>query len=773
MNGKLNPVITWHSDPVRPDETLLISGSGFDDGIVVEMAKLKDADKNVFMPVKFKPENATWVPVSILDKDDCSLKVLVPASWNKGIYACRVRKDKSDSRIILVNFPDAWWMQGDAGFEATSGGWLRVFGKNLNISGKSSVMICRPGKRPLLLSPKEATCYTLAVDIPKSIAPAIYQVWVHNGCGGNVGWQEVGRLCVRKPASAGKFVLNVKALGARPNTDLNCTPYILKGLNLLKRRGGGILFFPRGRYRIDAMRKGGKWLDTSLKIPGGVTLRGESMELVNLWWPDQKEPVPSLIDGGSNFTVEDMSIYIQGVHRNIISGNNHVRIRRVRIRANCCYMMNVSGHRKCDELEIRAKSCHPLPKETHVWRLEDKLGQMGAAIFLKGQDVQVTDCDLYHSRYAIECINVRDALITNNVLKACGYVFYGGERVIFEKNQYSGHHLTASGGSIALYGSDNNACRHYYYAHNVIQQMYGGDREALTFDGHGHAYIGKIKNIKGRKITLMSVPVFGWENKHKFMDTWRDMMRDWHGAVIFVVDGKGVGQYRHITQIKQKTVEIDRGFDVVPDASSIVHIGAFNGRHLLIGNTFADTGSSIQLYPPNCECIVAENKGYRAGNFNCGGVIFGLPGKIGRVEPSWYNQFLDNSIEEGNGWGGLVSKIDGSIGGEAVINIYGTNADHRYPIHISRGHIVRRNLLKNNSAIRVIGAVNNVVIEKNTVSNNEYAVELSTADDRIVKGIDEASPTPLAIKPGSVLLRGNKFRNVDNSLIGNAVENRC
>ena len=94
-------------------------------------------------------------------------------------------------------------------------------------------------------------------------------------------------------------------------------------------------------------------------------------------------------------------------------------------------------------------------------------------------------------------------------------------------------------------------------------------------------------------------------------------MYDIRDAVMFIVDGRGRGQYRRVLENTGRRVKLESPWKIEPGPDSLVAIGVFNGRHLIIGNTFTDTGSAVQLYPPNYECIVAENRSARTSNFNC------------------------------------------------------------------------------------------------------------------------------------------------------------
>ncbi len=78
------PRVFWASDPVRPDETVLLQGSGFADGAVVELARLVDR------PAKRPGRRATpgsWTRATVLQRSDCSIKFVVPAQWKPGVMA--------------------------------------------------------------------------------------------------------------------------------------------------------------------------------------------------------------------------------------------------------------------------------------------------------------------------------------------------------------------------------------------------------------------------------------------------------------------------------------------------------------------------------------------------------------------------------------------------------------------------------------------------------------------------------------------------------------
>ena len=92
----------------------------------------------------------------------------------------------------------------------------------------------------------------------------------------------------------------------------------------------------------------------------------------------------------------------------------------------------------------------------------------------------------------------------------------------------------------------------------------------------------------------------------------------WHGVTLYILSGRGAGQYRNVIEYDGKQVTLDQPFAVPPDTSSVVSIGKFQGRHLFVGNEFRDGRFSVQLYAPCCDCIVAESQIWRTARMCTG-----------------------------------------------------------------------------------------------------------------------------------------------------------
>lgn len=760
------PVIFWHSDPVLPNETLVISGEFFQEDAVVEIVRTdgKGTKKTSLKPIQ---------------QSSTSLKVVIPGDWSVEAWKYRVVQESGRSSEEIVNNSDVWWVQGDGGLKtSTQDGWVRVFGKCLAFSKKTSIWLTDKKKKKFALKVDEQSGYSLKAIVPAKLAAGKYDIVVDNGIGG----QKQSELEVLEKDRSKQKVLNVLDFGADPTGKKDCTVAIVQAIELISSFAGGVIYFPRGRYRIDSILRSGTFIKSPLKVPEGITLRGEGVDLVSLWWPDQEEPLPTLIEGGANFGVEELSIYTQGNFCSIITGESNTKIHKVRIRASRYYMAGYNGGphhgRKFEDVD---------PSAT------------GAALQLWGRNIQVTDCDILTSSLGLDLRHPKGAYIAGNTIEARNFHFFnGGDGVIFENNSF--HGCENSGGcNLGLHMGAQTA-KHYYYAYNKTSNTFRGDREGLTLDGHCVAYTGHIKSLDACTIDLP-------EEQGRASE--KGVTKNMDGLVVYILAGKGRGQYRWVKNVDGSKVTLDEAWLSPPDETSLISIAGYNGRHLFIGNEMIDTGTMLQLYPPNCECIAAGNKAVRASNINS-------LSKLGkkkdndfwRVEQSWYNQFIENEYVVGNGWGAGATQIDRWIGGETCLNIWGwqvhyytvdgADYDEFLPPEVLKGllkedearqasiplslfQIIRRHKVHNNSYIRVQGCVSDVLIEGCELNNTEKGVVIDAQ-------IDYEQPDDLGqlfdftpetvnedqvlrfLSPESVLVRNNAFDNVTIPMSGTALE---
>ena len=97
--------------------------------------------------------------------------------------------------------------------------------------------------------------------------------------------------------------------------------------------------------------------------------------------------------------------------------------------------------------------------------------------------------------------------------------------------------------------------------------------------------------------------------------------------------------------------ELERPFDVPPDAGALVAVDVFKGRNIHWRNSVVDAGA-FQFFGGGVDLVAAENVGERFGGFISWGQWHAPSAFIGPTfvaTPNWAVQWLDNDVVEGNG----------------------------------------------------------------------------------------------------------------------------
>ncbi|MCA1596653.1 MAG: right-handed parallel beta-helix repeat-containing protein, partial [Chloroflexi bacterium] len=702
-----SPVAFWVSQPVRPGETALVFGSGFAGCGQVRVARAPDTPARLPLPsgVGDAPDVeaavtasplANWPSVSVrpAQVDSPCVKFVLPAGDQPGVFLSEI-ETPGGRATVWINRPKILWAQGDAGQSAGTGGFIRVVGTCLAVPGRAPLLLLDgPGGR-LMLQPSSAAAFSLQAQIPTSTTPGSYRLSVHSGCGGRWGWSRSIPFTILARGSAPSRTFRLPAKGPDQDDTGDDTDALQKALNALG-AAGGVLALPRGRFLVRGQ----------LTIPPGVTLEGAGEGLTALCWPDTPTPPPALIGGSHGFSIRDLTLYATN-HRNGIQADQngpeagHVRILHVRLRLD-----PYRGHLTREQVNERLEQAQKLSSGG------------GDSLRLGGSDVEVAGCDVYGGGRCLYLSGGRGCWIHDNDFYNGRWGWYslsGNDGVIFERNQISGADLMSTGGGInCLDGS--NVSQNVYYAHNSLKTMFGWDREAMTTDAGGGAYYGQAASAAGAALTLGGDPAWG--------------RREWTGAGVFILDGTGAGQYRQIVRVNGRQVDVDRPWAVMPDASSVVTITMLQRNYLFIDNTFTDAGVAIQMYGTSIGSIASGNTSVRTGGFH----NFGM--NYDGIQPSWFVQWLDNRIVEGNVYGGGHDQSVAS--GEAHLGVFALPPGKQPAAPLTLACIVRGNILENNAHLAVGGSdppdpaitypyVQEVVVEHNRVEHSAEGLVIARA----------------------------------------------
>ena len=644
------PVVFWSAEPVFPGEAAMFEGAGFSRDAKVELSPLGSTEKTTSVPV--------------LDANERSLRFVVPKDWAAGAYRCRV-ETKSGAVERLINAPQPWWIQADDGRQATLGGWVRVCGRCLALDLAKAVVELRRDGESWTLPLYEASTWSLDAGIPKDLSPGDYELWTHNGTGGDAGWVHVDRL---KIAAANKPWLerafDVIEMGATPDDDTDDSAALQTALDGVAAKGGGIVRFPRGRFRLTG----------GFNLPQNVVLRGAGTELTHLVWADTETPPDAFFassEGGVG--IEDLSLYALNYRVGVSvkapkegPAARDVCIRRVRVR-------------------FTALSVKGLAPEAIRQRLE---ALRGAAVFeIFADNVQIIDCDLAWTKNIGFTAQGHDIVCRGNRAQADegGWCpVGGGRRAIVEHNDFNGVTTGITRGAEVL------------FAHNRIAHVYHGFREGFTTDGA----FGGPGLLEDAKVTGREIRHAGASGRTEPPHI---------PAFVRVISGAGAGQWRRVERFERDRLIMDRPFDVPVDASSQFYAANAMTRHILFDNEWSDTGIAAQFYGGALDCVMAGNRSARSGGFRAWG-----------NETAWYVQMLGNHITEGYGTAG--PEANAGMSALHVVGPYLTRNDIRFTGTTARGIVMRRNQLHNNASILLRAAIHDILIENNTIRHSAKGI---------------------------------------------------
>lgn len=684
------PTIFWYNDPVGPDDSVIVTGDDLAGVTKVEI-ELRPApsDGSAAEPVTRTVEALQATPASV--------KFTLPADLPVGAYGFRLLSGDDVAEGVL-NLPTVYWIQGDAGQRATPGHWLRIFGRNIWRNDRARLELSRDGQtRAVAADPERADLWDARFPLPADLAPGTYALRLSNGDGA----REIGSVVIADSAKpANSSALNPRDFGAIGDGTSDDTAALQKALDAAGAAGGGTVLVPPGRYLVS---------DT-LSIPDHVDLAGVATGRVNLIWPDATRGLEAHITGLRDFSVRALTIYASN-HGNIIVGGladgrpapgaGNIAITDVRIRAS-------------------AFRGHMTPEQTfeRVRELGARFPRTVASISLSGSDIRVQNNDVVGSGAALVLISASDVIVAGNRLRNGRYGWYsltGCRRVIFEDNDIAALDLQGTGGGPNTLDRDGIVSENMLFRGNTFHDIYGWDREALTTDGPKGFYFGAVEDETDGRLRLLDT-------------MWRKLpFNTWKGAALFVVDGKGVGQWAQIADAQPDaedgpSVTLEHALAIAPDATSRVTIVPMQRNYLIIDNDFVDTGVAAQTYGTALDHVFAGNRSTRTGGFIARASFYR------HFQPNWHIQLLDNEILEGNIY--RAGPNHGIFSGNASIAVHGIQPKGRDLPVLGRAIIVRGNRLDADSRITVRGmsarhpGLSDLIIEHNVVPPIPDAIKI-------------------------------------------------
>ncbi len=645
-----------------------------------------------------------------------SLKFIIPNDWRQGVYSCKLVDGNNQPETFYINVPKVNWAISEEGFlKALAGDYLRIQGKNLFRNGAQgqAVLISENGKNTYRAKVEKAfDDYSVSVNIPANTPNGTYHLYYHNGQGGKTAWSEPLKITVVSKTAQlwDKKVFNVKDFGAKGDGTNNETDAFRAALDAAGKNGGGTVYVPRGRYMLTG----------DLIMAPYTMLKGESRELVQIFWNplswDINELPNSLISGTHHFAIKDMVLWSSRAWGIIMltgapKEQGNITLENLIVRQNAELsgkIYQVKANRDIVEQEINSR-----------WT---KTG-----IILRGENLKIRNCEFNSSGmytffaasgFIQHCRFERKGVGVNQP-----YMLVHPKGLIFEDcyKQTDGYG----------YAATIDESHDFYEARNTLPYNYTNDREAMTFDGGSGGYAGPVVAAAGANIVLPS------DNTNKFQ--W--VNNKWIGGGLFIVEGKGAGQFRRIVSHGQDTITVDKPFLVQPDATSIVSVTTVRHNFAFVNNDVTDAGA-YQFYGSAVNAVISGLKMTR-----CNGIVSRGSLLYHGKQPNWYIDIVNCELKEGNysHWWGID---DRGHSGFQNINLIGSGGGG-----LSIGTIIRRNKLSQYSYMRTSpggnpNAVTDVIIEDNSFNIAKTAISLGGT----------------GTNTSNVLIHNNHYTEVDKRL---------
>ena len=671
------PVVSYISEGVKGGETFLIGGDGFQpnhtevSGWVPEQPtaaewkqpEIRQASLERFLKLSALPKPPPAAqPFAVIGQTATTLAAQSRNNKIGGsqtsVQAIWVRTPGGISDAVVVNRPIAWWSTPEF---PEPGGDLRIFGKNLDClygAGRSAMLRDAGGK---LMTVEWGTRYQLAYDsrltpayefelsLPANLPAGNYELFLHNGSGGDWGWSEPHQIVVRSPLTPASRIVKAAECGVIPDDGADAGPAIQRAMDELASAGGGRLQLGPGTFL----------LKQTLRVPAGVTLQGNGEQSTRLTMHSSA----GFNAGFTNLTGKSRPVFLDKKLDPLVALANQCGLEQLTVQGGsktiCAFIggQGAAGQVSLQEVEF-------INRET-IWHPSGEYGFNGNCVVLSGpiDGLQITNCRFEGESplYGLPGL-LRRAVIQGNHFQA-----YPSERsdllalrdpveCLVENN------FLAEGkrGIVVQPQPPTGMAVHNVFSRNVVEHIRRG----------GNAGELELWEISGAE-TVESVTAAGSDSLTAESAHWKTNALT--GRLCLILDGRGWGQYRLIKANTGNELTVDPPWKIRPTAGAQFVVTLAAMENLILNDTDRDGDAALQFWGTAIGNVVAGE----VMSDTDGAVLHGSdsranPAGTGEIAPCWFNDFrqlrflqgarlnLDATSKVGNDDSGAVPLVLGN-----------------------------------------------------------------------------------------------------------------
>jgi hypothetical protein len=595
------PLLSSATAAAGPGRSIILHGRDFTAAAAGTGA---GTDAAVWIYSQTQAGNGRLVQARLEREGPQSVTVSVPEDFPYGTYLLWAENARGCSRPVRVNATEAWWVGPN---RARPGARVGLYGRNLSHQNgdRQSYIYLRPwtsGAMPaasIAMTVVSVNPYQVLFDLPAGLAPGTYEVWAHNGHGGDYGWSGPVPLVVdaaAEPQWNGQR-RNVASFGANPAEEGDDTAAFVQAFQAA--RNGDTIVIPKGVYRISA----------PLALEVSVSVEGEAADQTIL------EFVNGSGRAGAIFSIRGFPSRVRDVtfRSRVTSGLGH---------ENAVVVWD-------------GRSRNPTPRGVVVERTvcETQPGQLYSCYSIHSINEVRVHGNKFLTNSGVLLTRVQQAFLQLNSfrgiwpdrdyspLTAIGASV--SSQVVVEGNEATSADRR-SGATLSRFyvaqGHSHGMTFNHYVADNHIYQTGCAALtcgENILVESPGTLHTGRASSIGETALTFTGVSwrpnLFRMDDPERF-----DRHDENRPSVLIVQSGTGEGQYRRIVSNTASTITVDRPWEIPPDTNSVLTVvttafhkvifrnviegweGAKDNRHRI--------NVGVQSYGSMLDSVIARNK---------------------------------------------------------------------------------------------------------------------------------------------------------------------
>lgn len=662
-----SPVISHVVDGVNGGETLLICGDGFGQAELkmdrwhppqpsreqwpdqsVQLASLERALTGDVEPPEVPEGRLNALRVNVMDRHSCSARL--PLGGYLQVQALYVRSAEGNAAPHVINRPKLWWASPEY---PAAGQRVRIFGRNLFSqygSGRTSWLRdgkgglhqldsslprgVQPGYDGTLTRP-----YEIDVRLPVDLPSGDYDVFVHNGSGGDLGWSEPLPIQVHSKLMPKPVVVRASEYGAVPNDNASDLEALEKAFEAAaNNEDGGIVQLDAGVYRLSG----------NLRLPPKTALRGvgqAATTIATLHDEPMTTPFPQ-----ENYPDQDAGYYkaVTGVTP-MIWLPEKCGLQQLAVRGAPDTLSILIGTRNGPGEGISICDCCVVNRHS-VWFRGGKYRFPGNCVLIAGatDGLTIRDCSIEGSCPITSMMQLlRRATISGNTFTSVppGRTDCASFRKPMECLIEDNYCLNAKRGLVI---QPQGMAVHNLVANNRVEHIERGGNagEVELWEGGTVVIGGAVKAAGERSLTSDNVHWSVVDRSGRRRDLQGEALA---GHVCLITKGRGLGQYRFIESLGGDTLTVSEPWELPPGPGAEFVVTTSSIENLILNNTDRDGDAGMQIWGG---CLANVISGHISEDTE--GIILHAAdrrkeaGSLARIQKCWFNQLRSCRFERGS-----------------------------------------------------------------------------------------------------------------------------